>query len=182
MIQFERVIKSEEIYDGKIVSLRLDEVELPDGRLAKREIVSHSGAVAVLPVYNGLIYFVKQYRLASGRLMTEIPAGLLEDGESPYDAAVRECQEEIGLRPLDLVKLGEILPTPGYCTEKITLYLGSEFLWDPHEEDPDEFLKVIKIPIRTVKALFINGSFSDGKTTAALGYYFTILAKASCMR
>ncbi len=172
MKQFEKVIKSKEIYDGKIVNLRIDEVALPDGRLAKREIISHSGAVAVLPIYKGAIYFVKQYRLAADRLLTEIPAGLLEAGEAPYDAAVRECQEEIGLRPLNLFKLGEILPTPGYCTEKITLYSGTDFLWDPQEEDSDEFIKVVKIPIRTARMLFLNGSFSDGKTVAALGYYF----------
>lgn len=177
MKQFEKVVNSREIYDGKILNLRVDEVELPDGRLAKREIVSHSGAVAVLPIHKGSIYFVKQYRIASGRLLTEIPAGLLEEGESPYDAAVRECQEEIGLRPVNLFKLGEILPTPGYCTEKITLYSGIDFLWDPHEEDEDEFIKVIKIPIRTVRALFLSGLFIDGKTTAALGYYFAMSKK-----
>lgn len=172
MKQIEKTIKSQEIYDGKIVNLRVDDVELPDGRLAKREIVSHSGAVAVLPIYRGVIYFVKQYRVAAKQLLTEIPAGLLDEGEAPYDAAVRECQEEIGLRPLNLVKLGEILPTPGYCTEKITLYKGTDFLWDPQEEDPDEFIKIVKIPIPTARALFLKGLFSDGKTTAALGYYF----------
>ena len=81
MKQIEKTIKSQEIYDGKIVNLRVDDVELPDGRLAKREIISHSGAVAVLPIYRGVIYFVKQYRLAAKQLLTEIPAGLLDEGE-----------------------------------------------------------------------------------------------------
>lgn len=179
MKQFEKVIKSEEIYDGKIVNLRVDDVVLPDGRRAKREIVTHSGAVAVLPIYKGTIYFVKQFRIASGCLLTEIPAGLLEDGETPCAAAVRECQEEIGLRPLKLAKLGEILPTPGYCTEKIVLYKATDFLWDPHEEDPDEFIKIIKIPLATVKALYLRGFFRDGKTVAALGYYFALAEKKS---
>lgn len=177
MKQFEKTIKSDAIYDGRIVKLRIDEVELPDGSLSKREIVEHQGAVAVLAVKDGQMLFVKQYRIASQQLLTEIPAGLLENGEDPEAAAIRECREEIGYRPLNLFKLGEFIPTPGYCTEKITLFCATEFVWDPLDEDPDEYIRVVKIPLRTVRTLFINGQFIDGKTVAALGYYFTIAAR-----
>lgn len=177
MKQFEKTIKSEEIYDGRIVKLRVDEVELPDGSFSKREIVTHQGAVAVLVIKDGQMLFVKQYRIASQQLLTEIPAGILEIGEDPEDAAIRECQEEIGYRPLNLFKLGEFIPTPGYCTEKITLFCATELIWDPLEEDADEFIRVVKIPIRTARTLFINGQFIDGKTVAALGYYFSIAAR-----
>ncbi|WP_286947651.1 NUDIX hydrolase [Acetobacterium sp. UBA5834] len=177
MKQFEKTIKSDAIYDGRIVKLRIDEVELPDGSLSKREIVDHQGAVAVLAVKDGQMLFVKQYRIASQQLLTEIPAGLLENGEDPEAAAIRECREEIGYRPLNLFKLGEFIPTPGYCTEKITLFCATEFVWDPLDEDPDEYIRVVKIPLRTVRTLFINGQFIDGKTVAALGYYFTIAAR-----
>lgn len=177
MKQFEKTIKSEEIYNGRIVKLRLDDVELPDGSFSKREIITHQGAVAVLAIKDGQMIFVRQYRIASQQLLTEIPAGILEIGEDPEEAAIRECREEIGYRPLNCYKLGEFIPTPGYCSEKITLFCASEFIWDPLEEDADEFIKVIKIPVRTARALFINGQFIDGKTVAALGYYFSITAR-----
>ncbi len=177
MKQFEKTIKSDVIYDGRIVKLRIDEVELPDGSMSKREIVEHQGAVAVLAVKDGQMIFVKQYRIASQQLLTELPAGLLENGEDLEAAAIRECREEIGYRPLNLFRLGEFIPTPGYCTEKITLFCATEFVWDPLEQDPDEYIRVVKIPVRTVRTLFINGQFIDGKTVAALGYYFTIAAR-----
>ena len=177
MKQYEKTVKTEEIYNGKIVSLRVDDVELPDGSFSKREIVTHQGAVAVLAVKNGQMYFVKQYRIANEMLLTEIPAGLIEPGETPAEAAIRECREEIGYRPINLYRLGEFIPTPGYCSERITLFCATEFVWDPLAEDEDEFISLVKIPVRTARALFINGKFIDGKTVAALGYYFSITAR-----
>jgi ADP-ribose pyrophosphatase len=177
MKQYEKTVKTEEIYNGKIVSLRVDDVELPDGSFSKREIVTHQGAVAVLVVKNGQMYFVKQYRIANKMLLTEIPAGLVEPGETHEEAAMRECREEIGYRPINLYRLGEFIPTPGYCSEKITLFCATEFVWDPLAEDEDEFISLVKIPVRTARALFINGKFIDGKTVAALGYYFSITAR-----
>jgi ADP-ribose pyrophosphatase len=179
MKQYEKTVKSEVIYDGRIVKLRVDEVKLPNGSFSKREIVEHQGAVAVLAVKDGQMIFVKQYRIASRQLLTEIPAGLLELGEDPEAAAIRECREEIGYRPVNLFKLGDFIPTPGYCSEKIALFSATEFMWDPLEEDPDEFIRVVKIPVRTARTLFINGQFIDGKTVAVLGYYFSIAARRS---
>lgn len=173
MKQYEKTIKSEEIFNGKILKLCVEDVQLPDGRFSKREIITHQGAVAILPIIDGEMIFVKQYRIAARQLLTEIPAGVLEVDEKPEAAVIRECQEEIGFRPLSLYKLGEFIPTPGYCSEVITLFCATDFVWDPLEEDADEFIKVVKIPLKTVRALFINGYFVDGKTVAALGYYFS---------
>jgi len=174
---YEKTIKTEEIFNGHLLNLRVDDVELPDGSISKREIISHKGAVAVLAVMGQEMIFVKQYRIATKRVLTEIPAGLIDPGEVPEEAAIRECCEEIGYRPLNLFKLGDFFPTPGYCSEKITLFCATEFVYDPKEEDPDEFLKVVKIPMRTARALFVNGLFSDGKTAAALGYYFSLASR-----
>lgn len=174
---YEKTLKTKEIFNGRIVKLRVDDVELPDGSLSKREIITHQGAVAVLAVKDQQMIFVKQYRIAVEKVLTEIPAGILESGESPEAAAVRECQEEIGYKPLDLFKLGEFYPTPGYCSEKITLFCATEFIYDPKEADADEFLSVVKIPVRTARALFLNGFFMDGKTAAALGYFFSLSSR-----
>jgi|LGOV01.1.fsa_nt_gb ADP-ribose pyrophosphatase len=173
MKQIEKVVKTKEVFNGHLLNLRVDDVELPNGEFSKREIVSHQGAVALLVMKDRQFYFVQQYRIAVQRILTEIPAGLIEIGENPKDAAIRECQEEIGYRPLNLTKIGKFIPTPGYCSEYITLYCATEFVYEPKKEDPDEFIKVIKMPVRTVKALFQKGFFKDGKTVAALGYYFS---------
>lgn len=174
---YEKTIKTEEIFNGHLLHLRVDDVELPDGSFSQREIITHMGAVAVLAVMGDDMIFVKQYRIAAKRVMTEIPAGLLDPGEIPEEAAIRECREEIGYRPLNLFKLGDFFPTPGYCSEKITLFCATEFVYDPKEEDPDEFLSTMKIPMRTARALFVNGHFIDGKTAAALGYYFSLASR-----
>lgn len=171
---YEKTLKSKEIFNGRLLNLRVDDVELPNGSFSKREIITHQGAVAVLVVKDHQMLFVKQYRIATQRVLTEIPAGILEPGENTEESAIRECREEIGYRPLNLFKLGDFISTPGYCSEKITLFCATEFVYDPKEEDPDEFLRVVKIPVRTARALFVNGLFIDGKTAAALGYYFSL--------
>lgn len=176
---FEKTLKTKEIFNGRILNLRVDDVALPDGTLSKREIISHVGAVAVLVIKDHQMIFVNQYRIAVQKVLTEIPAGLIDPGESTMAAAIRECREEIGQRPLNLFLLGEFLPTPGYCSEKITLYCATEFDCDPKKEDPEEFIRVMKIPVRTARALFVNGFFIDGKTAAALGYYFSLASKVS---
>lgn len=170
---FEKTIGTKEIFNGHILNLRVDDVELPDGSFSKREIVSHKGAVAVLAIKDNQVLFVNQYRIAIQKVLTEIPAGLIDPGETPEETAIRECREEIGFRPLNMFKLGVFFPTPGYCSEIITLFCATEFAHDP-KKDPDEFLRMMKIPLRTVKALYLKGLFSDGKTAAALGYYFSL--------
>lgn len=170
---FEKTIGTTEIFNGHILNLRVDDVELPDGSFSKREIVSHKGAVAVLAIKDQQVLFVNQYRIAIQKVLTEIPAGLIDPGENPEETAIRECREEIGFRPLNMFKLGVFLPTPGYCSEIITLFCATEFANDP-KKNPDEFLRTMKIPLRTVKALYLNGLFTDGKTAAALGYYFSL--------
>ncbi|MEF9918986.1 MAG: NUDIX hydrolase [Eubacterium sp.] len=170
---FEKTITSKEIYHGRILDLKVDEVELPDGNTSSRELVDHKNGVAVLPVRDSRIIFVRQFRKAIEKVILEIPAGLIETGEFPKEAAIRELKEEIGLRPTDLRLLGDMLPSPGFCTEVTTLFIASQFVVEPKKQDDDEFIEVVEIPIRTVRALYLHGKFTDAKTACALGHFFS---------
>ncbi len=172
---YEKTIASTEVFSGRILNLRVETVELPNGEKATRELVEHKDAVAVLPVtQQGNMVFVKQYRKALEMALLEIPAGLLEEGEDPSEAANRELQEEIGLKPLDLVKIGEIWPSAGFSDEKTCLFLATEFEESKLPQDDDEFLQIVKIPIPTVKMLYMTGKIRDAKTYAALGFFFSL--------
>lgn len=171
---YEKTIARQEIFKGRILNLWVDTVQLQDGHTSYREIVDHKNAVAVLPVVNDQIFFVKQFRKAVEKVLTEIPAGLIEADELAETAAVRELQEEIGLKPKKLVFLGKMLPSPGFTNETTMLYYADSFEESRLEPDDDEFIQVVKMPVRTVKKLFQQGKFSDAKTACALGYFFSL--------
>src|SRR5690625_8024102 len=116
MEQFEeKTIQSEEIYNGKVVKLRVDEVILPNGQTSKRELLTHQGAAAVIPVTKDhKIIFVRQYRKAVEKMLIEIPAGLIDQGERPEETAVRELEEETGYTTENLIFVTSFYPTPGY--------------------------------------------------------------------
>jgi len=172
---YEKTIASTEIFSGRILNLRVETVVLPNGEEATRELVAHKDAVAILPVTEeGHMIFVKQYRKALDIVLLEIPAGLLEEGEDPSEAASRELQEEIGLKPLDLFKIGEIWPSAGFSDEKTCLFVATEFEESKLPQDEDEFLEIVRIPIPTVKMLYMTGKIRDAKTYAALGFFFSL--------
>ena len=119
MIHEEVTVKSDKIYEGKVINLKVDTVELPDKRYSKREIVEHSGGVGIIAITEeDNIVLVKQYRKAIGKTILEIPAGKLELMEEPKGTAKRELEEETGYISDELKYLTEFYPTPGYCTEK----------------------------------------------------------------
>lgn len=170
---YERTLSSKKIYEGRILDLDVKKVELINGKTSTREIVDHKDAAAILPIIDGQVVFVRQYRKAIESVITEIPAGLLDEGELPIEAAIRELQEEVGLIPLDLKELGSMWPSPGFCNEKTTIFLATEFSSNVLEPDEDEFLHIYRLPIKTVRALYVAGKFQDAKTACALGYYFS---------
>ena len=172
---FEKTIASKEIYNGRILNSKVDEVELPDGGTSFRELVDHKQGVGILPVRGNRIIFVRQFRKAIEKVILEIPAGLVEAGEDPKEAAVRELQEEIGLKPLDLHFLGEMWPSPGFTNEVTTLFMASQFVIEPRKQDDDEFIEIVEMPIRTVRALYLKGKFSDAKTACVLGRFFSLM-------
>lgn len=167
----ERTIKKNYVYDGKIISVRCDEAERPDGKPCKRELVEHPGGACVLFEENGSILFVRQFRYAYGEVVCELPAGKLEPGEPPALAAARELEEEAGIRAEALELLFTLYPSPGYTNEKIYIYraLNGRRL-DAHP-DEGEFVQAEFIPVVRVKEMLKNGELKDAKTIAAVQAY-----------
>ena len=165
----ETVLSSERIYDGKIISLRIDHVRLPDGDLHKREIVEHRGAVAMVALdEEEHIYLVRQYRSATQRVLLEIPAGTLEAGEEPLVTAERELQEEIGMFPASLEPLGTFYLAPGYSDERIHLFLARQLRPASLPADSDEDISVERMPLAEGLRLIDEGAVEDAKTIAGL--------------
>ena len=168
------------IFEGRIISLALEEHPLPDGRLATFEIVRHPGGAAVLPVLaDGRIVLVRQWRPAVAGTVLELPAGRLEAGEPPAACARRELQEEVGYRPGRLEKLGEMLSSVGFCNERIHLFLASELEAVPQALEQDEFLDILTLSLNEALARLDRGEIPDGKTALALLIYARRLAAAT---
>lgn len=166
---YEKKLSSEQIFDGKVVKLFVDRVELPDGKEAIREIVRHPGAVCVIPVTDeGDVIMVKQYRYAFEQVMLEIPAGKLEPGEDPLEAVKRELEEESGAVAHNIEYMGEIFTTVAIFDEKIHAYLATELEFKKAHPDDDEFLEVEKIPLSTLVDMVMKGEIKDAKTQIAI--------------
>ena len=161
---------SETIYDGKILHVERWQVTCPNGRSATREIVVHKGAAAVVPVYpDGTTLLVRQHRVAVDRVTLEIPSGKLDSaGEDPHDCAVRELEEETGLRAGRMTLLTSLLTTPGFCTEKIAIYLAQDLSQGQTHPDEDEFLSLVRMPLEEAVAMIMRGEIRDGKTICGL--------------
>lgn len=162
---FEKTIKTEPIYQGKIINVKKDTVVLENGTNATREVVEHSGGVCIIPVMdNGDILFVKQFRYPFSEVLLEIPAGKLNKGEDHYECGKRELLEETGATP-DVYKfLGTVYPTTGYLTEKIYMYLAEGLTFSKQHLDDDEFLDVVSIPLEKAVQMVMNDEIRDSKT------------------
>ncbi|MGB9859138.1 MAG: NUDIX domain-containing protein [Moorellaceae bacterium] len=162
-------VKSERIYTGKILNLRRDIVLLPDGREASREVVEHTGAVAIVALEpDGRIYLVRQYRYPIGRVTLEIPAGKLDAGEDPATCARRELMEEIGLAAGELRLLLTFYSTPGFSDEIMYLFLATGLRPQKSQPDEDEFLEVVCLPLEEAVEKIRTGEIVDAKSIAGL--------------
>jgi len=145
----EKTIHEETIFEGKIITLRKDRVLLPNGEEADREIVEHPGGVAIVALdEDENVYMVRQYRHPFKTILLEIPAGKLNYGEDPFTCGVRELEEETGLVAGQYDYLGAFMVSPGFCGEKIHIYLARELSKGTMHLDPDEFLEVEKRPLK----------------------------------
>jgi ADP-ribose pyrophosphatase len=165
----ERVLKSRRVFEGKIARLRVDTVQLAGGRTAEREIVEHEPVVAIVPIdADGNVVLVRQYRLATGVVLLEVPAGGVDPGETPEDAAQRELAEEIGMRAEHLERLAEFYVSPGFLTEYVHAFLATDLRDSPAEADEDEDIAVVRMPLADAIAMVERGEFHDAKSIACL--------------
>lgn len=166
---FETVINEEEIFSGRVFRVGLRDVILENGEKSVREVVYHNGGVSILPVdSDGNVYLVRQYRCAFDCEILEIPAGKLEKGENPLEAAKRELKEETGFTAEEIISLGEYWPTVGYCSEKIYLYLAKGLTAGETHFDSDEFISCTKMPYTELLQMCNDGRVPDGKTQLAV--------------
>lgn len=166
----ERTLKQDYRYRGKIINLRVDEAELPNGNVAAREVVEHPGGVCVAALTDEKeLLFVRQFRYPYGEVVLELPAGKRDkNGEDPLACGKRELLEETGATAADYTFLGTLYPTPGYCDEVIYLYLAKGLTFGEARPDEDEFLQVERIPLATAVQMVLNNEIVDAKTQVAI--------------
>lgn len=166
----ERTTQENQIFQGRVFSVEVNDIALPDGRPSIREVVRHPGGACVLPydAKTDTIYLVRQYRYPFGKLLWEVPAGKLEPDEDPLVCARRELEEECGIRAQSWTKLLTTYPSPGYCAEILTIYLALSLTYGDRHLDPGEFLGVGAFRRKTVFEMISKGLIVDGKTLQAL--------------
>lgn len=168
----EEVVKSEPVYKGKVINVRVDTVRMANGKTATRDVVEHAGAVTIVPVTEeGHIVLVRQYRLPAGKELLELPAGSMDAGEAPEQAAQRELREETGQRAQTLRRLTGFYSAPGYSTEYLHVYLAEGLSEDRLEADEDEDVTVELRSLDEALALIDAGGIEDAKSIAGLLAY-----------
>ncbi len=158
-----------EIYRGKIVHLFVESATLPNGKTFELEVVRHPGASAVVPLKeDGKVVLIYQYRHAAGGYIYEVPAGKLSPGEAPESCAAREVEEEVGYQVGKLEKLTTIFTAPGFCDEKIHLFLGTDLVFSGQQLGEDEVLQVIEMPFEEAMNRIEDQTIHDAKSIVAL--------------
>jgi ADP-ribose pyrophosphatase len=164
---------SETVYSGKLFKIRVDTISPPDEKPYKREIVVHSGAVVMIPVdAHGKILLVRQWRRAAGKIMLELPAGTLEQGEPPLECAKRELQEETGYASNKITSLGGFYSAPGFCTEYLHLYLTEELYESKLDPDAHEHIEVVRKSPEEAWQAILDGEICDAKSVAGISRYY----------
>ena len=162
---------SEQVFKGRVFSIDRDQVKMPNGRTVTVDVVRHSRSVVLVPVPEpGKIILIRQYRHAVNAFLWELPAGSVDEGESPEDAARRECHEEIGLVPTTIVRLGAMFPTPGYCDEEKAFFRlsGLEKTDAQAARDEDEDIEAKVFELRDAREMLRRGEIQDMKTLVGL--------------
>lgn len=166
---WEKIVDSERIFDGRVVRLRRDRVLLGNGSYTYREIIEHNGGVCVLPITDDdEIILVRQYRSPFNTVLTELPAGKLEKGEEPIECGIRELKEEVGATASEIKYLGRLYPTVAYDTEVIYMYMATGLSFESQHLDEDELVEIIKLPFDEAVEMVLNDELPDSKTQIAI--------------
>ena len=165
----EKLLGNETIYEGKILDLRIDSIELPSGRQTIREIVCHRNSVVIVAVdAEESVFLVRQYRSPLRKMLLEIPAGKKEAGESPAETACRELIEETGYTAGEMEDLGGFYAGPGYSTEYLHLFYASDLKPADNVLDDDEIAEVLRVPLAEIPGMISSGEICDAKSVAGL--------------
>jgi ADP-ribose pyrophosphatase len=169
----ERCLTSKKVYEGKILNLRIDEVEVSrNGRHTRREVVEHRSAAAILAKdENEKFLLVRQFRYPLNEEIIEIPAGLIEDGETPFDAAQRELREETGYKAGKWTEMPVIWTSPGFSDEKLYTYFAEDLEYAPLKPDDDEDITLLRYSEQQIRSLLNSREPQDAKTLMALAWY-----------
>ena len=169
MAHTETMLESKEIFNGRVIRVTVDKVQLEDGSTSTREIVHHHGGACILPVdADGNVTMVRQFRYAFGEEIWELPAGKLEKGEDPFEAVKREQMEETGTAGENYISLGNLYPSPGYCGEIIRIWACRVAQKGEMHLDEDEFLEVERIPLDKAVEMVLNNEIPDSKTQVGI--------------
>ena len=163
-----KTISSQKVFAGRVFSVTVDTVR--EGELTyQREVVHHGGSAVIVPVFDdGTVALVRQYRHPTVRYLLEVPAGTLADGERPDAGAARELEEELGLIAGRMEKLSEFFVSPGFCEEKMWIYLATELVQGKQQLEDDEILDVVRLPVREALEMITSGEIQDAKTIIGL--------------
>jgi len=163
-----KIVSSQKVFAGRVFNVTVDTVS--EGELTyQREVVHHHGSAVILPVFDdGTVTLVRQYRHPAVRYLLEAPAGTLAEGERPEDGAARELQEELGLSAGRMEKLSEFFVSPGFCEEKMWVFLATELTEGKQNPDEDEILEVVRLQIEEALQMITSGEIQDAKTIIAL--------------
>jgi ADP-ribose pyrophosphatase len=165
-------LSTERIFDGKVFDVDRDRVRMPNGREVAVDVIRHPPSAVIVPVpETGQVILIRQYRYAINQWLWECPAGSVDEGETPEQAARRECHEEIGQLPDTVVRLGAMFPTPGYCDEEMFFFRvsGLSVPETPAELDEDEDIEVRVFTLKDAREMIRRGEIVDMKTVIALG-------------
>lgn len=166
---FEKQLASKQIFDGRVVKLYVDDIELPNGKPSTREVIRHPGAVCVIPITeNKEVIMVRQFRYPFARTLLEIPAGKLEPNEEPLDAVKRELEEESGVVAEKIEFIGMTYTTVAFTDEKIYTYMATGLSYTDCHPDEDEFLEIERVPLDTLVKMVMSGEIKDSKTQVAI--------------
>jgi len=174
----EKTISSKKIFEGRVISVKVDEVILPNGNTSTRELVTHPGAVAIIPITNeGKIVLVEQYRKPLERSIIEIPAGKLEKGEKPEYTAIRELEEETGYGSKNFTFVQSFATSPGFADEVIHIYAARDLyrIENPAGLDEDEFVELLEVTLEQAEQMIREERIYDAKTVFAIMWMKNIL-------